>query len=625
MPTSDHITHLKSLVQQEKEEDQRQYLEGLKSYSIPERRAKGICWHPLDIQETGYGLGDYPYIIVERTKGQGFPHRFNAGKTVSLFSSSAESEGEDLHGTVHFVDKDRMRVNFYVHELPDWLDLGKLGLNLHFDERSYREMERALDKLEKAKNDRLEELFDTITGKQKARFVPLSHRLEIPALNASQNKAVNQCLEAEDIAVVHGPPGTGKTTTLVETIKQLSKREKQILVCAPSNTATDLLTEKLADEGLNVIRIGNPAKVDEELISHTLEGQLANSPANKEVKKLKKQATEYRRMAGQYKRKFGKEEREQRRLLYREARAVAQQAIDLEDQFIDGALNNAQVVTATLVGSVSRYLVDREFQTVVIDESAQALEPATWIPITKANKVILAGDPFQLPPTVKNPKAQKDGLEITLMERIIKQQRQDDCTTLLDTQYRMNKDIMGYSNQVFYDNQLKADASVQDILLDDSQTALEFIDTAGCGFEEVEGQEAKSLSNPEEANILFKHFELLKPFCNGHSVGIISPYKAQVIGLKELFKEENVDVNTVDSFQGQERDVIYISMVRSNEDCIIGFLSDYRRMNVAMTRAKKKLVIIGDSATLGSHSFYADFLAYCEEKNAYRSAWEFMA
>jgi ATP-dependent RNA/DNA helicase IGHMBP2 len=631
MPKSiDHLTHLQELIGIEMEDDLAQYQSFMKESSLKERVQKGISWYPLNIKETGYGLGDYPFMIVERTQLTGAPHRLSAGKVVSFFTEQYDDEKE-VRGVVHYVDRNEMKIILYDNELPEWYDDGKVGINLLFDMHTYKEMQLAVQKVMEAKDTRLSELREVFLGDKTPETEPLSHPIEIPTLNTSQNEAVNLMLEAKDIAIIHGPPGTGKTTTIVQGVKQLAKTEKNILVCAPSNAATDLLTEKLAEAGLTVVRLGNISRVDESLLQHTLDAQIAGHPESSNIKRIKRQANEYRRMAGKYKRNFGKEERDQRKLLYREARDLSKEVRRMEDQLIDQLIRAANVVTCTLVGSNGRHLQHQKFDTCVIDEAAQALEPATWIPISKSNKVILAGDPFQLPPTVRSDRAQRLGLGKTLMENSLSK---TDAVTLLKVQYRMHEAIMGFSNQRFYGNALQADSSVAShALATELNLAIEFIDTAGCGFEEVRNDDTRSLHNPEEFAVLQKHLEELVVSFGGAeqpSIGIISPYKEQVIKMREqlhplpaYLEGLAVSVNTIDAFQGQERDVIYISMVRSNDQGTIGFLSDYRRMNVAMTRARKKLVIIGDSGTLGGNEFYSQFLEYVEGLEAYRSAWEY--
>ncbi|MGI4021797.1 MAG: AAA domain-containing protein, partial [Janthinobacterium lividum] len=440
---------------------------------------------------------------------------------------------------------------------------------------------------------------------------------------------------ARELAIVHGPPGTGKTTTLVQAIKALfQQNNRQILVVAPSNTAVDLLTEKLADEGLNVLRVGNPARVSERLAATTLDSKMAVHSGMKEIKKLKKQAAEYKNMAHKYKRNFGRAEQEQRKALFNEAHKIIKEVGKTEQFMMDEILAKAEIITATLVGANHYTVRNLKFDVVVIDEAGQALEPACWIPILKAQKVVLAGDHHQLPPTIKSAEAARNGLNNTLLEKCAV--RHPEAVVLLEEQYRMHETIMGYSSGVFYQQQLKAHASVAQHLLFEQDLPLLFVDTAGCGFNEK--AEGTSTANPEEAAFLIKHLTQFVAELEAHydvenfpTIGIISPYKQQIIVLKEALVSadlqkytEKISVNTIDSFQGQERDIIYISLTRSNNHNEIGFLSDIRRMNVALTRARKKLVVIGDSSTLSKLPFYADFITYAEQKNAYQSAWEYV-
>lgn len=614
----------------EKKEDFDQFKAHVQSLSLEEKRKQGYTWNPLEVLSSGYTFGERAFIIVQRNKALDQPHSFRSGKTVNFYTNQAGVNKPERIGVINFVDKNKMKIILNAKDLPDWLGLGMLGVDLLFDERTYLEMERAVKEVIEAKGNRLAELRNIFLGKSENRFLPLAPSIiNIPSLNTSQNDAVNQIVNSLDIAIIHGPPGTGKTTTLVQAIKLLSKKEMNILVTAPSNTAVDLLTERIANEGLQVVRIGNISRVDENLINHTLDAQLANHPDSKNIKKVKIQSAELRRTARKFKRKFGHEERNERRKLLREAKELSSWANHLEDRLIDQILSSANVITATLVGSSNNILKNVKFQTTIIDEAAQALEPASWIPIVKASKVVLAGDPLQLPPTIKSYKARSAGLDKTLIEKSIERLP---VISLLKTQYRMNDTIMGFSNQHFYENVLLSDISNANISIENTPP-LVFIDTAGCGFEEIVNPNFQSKYNPGEYNILVEHLlQLIDLFekDNQPSISIISPYREQVIHIKqqisedEILKEYKIRVDTIDGFQGQESDVIYISLVRSNSKGEIGFLKDYRRMNVAMTRAKKKLVIIGDSATIGGDDFYTAFLDYCDKKGKYQSAWEYM-
>lgn len=632
MTTQEELKQLLDVLQQEKEEEIAQFEALLKQQTLAQRVKKGACWYPLQVISSGWGLGEHPYIVVERTKGIDKPHKFRAGQVVSVFSEKFTDDNLELKGVVYYLKKNTMKIIFYGTELPRWVMAGKIGVQLNFDERSYQEMERAVEKVMAAKGDRLAELRQVLLGKVAPSFDTNHHFYQIPHLNNSQNKAVQDILAARDVAVVHGPPGTGKTTTIVAAVQQLVKSTSPILVCAPSNAATDLLTEKLAEKQLNVVRIGNVSRVDETLLQHTMEGILQQLPEMQEVKKLKIESAKMKRNAGKYKRNFGQEQRTERRDAYREARELMDQARMLEDYIIDKTLKEADVICCTLVGTMNRYIEKMSFEVVIIDEAAQALEPAAWIPICKANKVVFAGDPFQLPPTVKSRKAAQNGLAKTLLEKCVER---FDEVNLLDTQYRMHHTIMGFSNQEFYGNQLRADESVADwqLFMTDGTPSppMEFIDTAGCGFEEKRNEESLSYYNPEEYFVLRQHLDhqLVVLGDQKVSIGIISPYREQVISIQDAiekdfdhFPDADIAVDTIDAFQGQERDIIYISMVRSNDKGEIGFLKDTRRMNVAMTRAKKKLIIVGDSATLAGFKFYDHFLDYTEEHGAYVSAWE---
>ena len=620
MDAIDELGKLASTLRLEQKEDYALHDAWLRQSAITERKRNGITWFPLRIVETGYGIGSYPFIVVERNPGDRLDHKFQSAAPVSLFSAADGNNDSLLNGTVGYVDDQRMKISFFVDELPDWMDDGKLGVNLLFDTRTYDEMFKALNQLINVEKGTLKHLRDVLLGYKPALVKSFSGNTS-SRLNDSQNEALKSICSAEDVAIVHGPPGTGKTTTLVESIREVLRSEKQIMVCAPSNAATDHLARCLADHELRVVRIGNLAKVETDNTALTLDVLLQQEKDFKQIKELKRRALDLRKMGGKYKRSFGREEAEQRKLIFQEARNLSKEARELESYLIQKVLDEAQVIACTLIGSASDYLAGRRFSTVVIDEAGQGIEPAVWVPVLKADRVVMAGDPFQLPPTVKSQEAARNGLTETLLEKAIKRIGN---ASLLKIQYRMHTSIMEFSNRKFYENQLTAAPAVAFRLLGQS-IPVEFIDTAGCGFEEEAGDSGDSRCNPEEVSLLRKHFDQLKQENQGNwSAAIISPYRAQVELLqKEFATAPGVSVNTIDSFQGQERDVVYISLVRSNDKSEIGFLRDYRRMNVAMTRARMKLVMIGDSATLGNDKFFAELLEYVESIAGYRSAWEF--
>ena len=640
MSSIDRLKKIKELLLIEREEDYTQYREQFLRASIEERKKNGATWFPIQILANELGYADYVHLEIERHNHLDMPHQFSAGKNVTLFSNKQSDEVQELTGTIKQSGKNKMKLIMHTDELPDWCYDGKLGVNIQFDDNSYIEMQKALDEVIGAKHNRVAELREIMEGNELPTFEKIDDSIVIPQLNFSQNRAVRHILSANDIAVVHGPPGTGKTTTIVQAIRLVLQTEKQVLVCAPTNTAVDLLTEKLIEQGINVLRVGHPARVSEDLLKSTIDGQIQTHENYKDIKSLRRNAEEYFKMASKYKRAMGKDDYKQRTLYYTEARNCIKESRLLEDYIVNSLFENAQVICCTPVTSNNKALVKKRFNTLFFDEASQALEAISWIPLLKCNRVIFSGDHFQLPPVVKSIKAKQEGLDKTMLDRCTKI---DTISTLLNRQYRMHQHIMQFSNAYFYNNELEADATVKDTLLslnediDILHIPVELIDTAGCSFDEIQNPETLSLSNKGEADLVFKHLELLLQQYQyaGETtkldIGIISPYKEQ----RELLKESlltfdysnylvnELDVKTIDGFQGEERDVIYISLVRSNPNSEIGFLSDIRRMNVALTRAKKKLVVIMDTATIGNHPFYKSFIEYCEKNNFYKSAWDY--
>lgn len=625
------------LLHKEKEYDLMQYRQKILQASLKDKKNEGVCWYPVVVSRSYYGTGEKLIWELERTTDKNAPHAFQSGNLVRIFSNAAFHDGkEEVTGVINYLKKnDLMVITLNSDDVPDWAHSGKLGIDLLFDEASYREMEKAQKRIAAVEEGRQLELKEILYGGQKAAFnkaIPVND----PELNESQNIALNNILSANDVAVIHGPPGTGKTTTLVKAIVHTLKTEKQVLVCAPSNAAVDLLVEKLDQAGISVVRIGHPARVEESILSKTVDAQISQSPHYRDIKHLRKKAEEFRRLAGKYKRNFGKAERQQRKLLYQEASRYLNDADMLEHIILASLFSERQVIACTLVGSANQFLKGKTFSTVFIDEAAQALEPACWIPILKSERVVMAGDHHQLPPTIKCPEAARQGLSKTLFAKCMENQQVD---KLLQTQYRMHEKIMGFSSAYFYENHLRADNSVADKLLVENEEPLLYIDTAGCGYHEQLNKESKSLENKEEAELLLKHLwlylekiSLERIMAENIQTGVISPYRAQASFLREqVIADLNwrpylpyLTIDTVDAFQGRERDVMYISMVRSNTTGEIGFLKDIRRMNVAMTRARMKLVMIGDSATLGNFPFYQQFLDYIHEIEAYKSAFELM-
>ncbi|WP_372369021.1 AAA domain-containing protein [Candidatus Uabimicrobium sp. HlEnr_7] len=625
------LQQLKKLIQMERLEDQKIFTQMVLDTPIEEKKARGVTCYPIVINKEYLGLGGK--LVLEISSQPKTNHLFTSGAVISLFAEKGRGKKNPFIGAiVASVENNNIVICLHEDELPEWADSSSLGIDLGNDEKTFIQMEEAIDKVISAKNCRLQELRDAIFGVSSPKFYTKNNTINLDHLNVSQKEAVDKTLYAQDIAIIHGPPGTGKTTTLIASICETLKTENQVLVCAPSNAAVDLLTVKLIECDVDVIRLGHPARIQPHILESTLDAKILKHRDHKILKKWRKEVLDLRAQALKFHKHFDRQKRQERKEKFQESRLLLKEIERLEKAMCNDVLHKSQAIICTLTVANSKILQNIEFPVVFIDEAAQALEGACWIPITKARKVVMAGDHCQLPPTVKSRQASKEGLGVSLMEKCAQRQ---EIATLLKVQYRMHQQIMDYSNRVFYDNKLEADLSVKERSLGKKISVVDFVDTAGCGFEEECNQKNKSRYNPGEAKVLFQHFNRLLTEIDYHelSVGIISPYKEQVLYLRDRLLEQvkirdsigsRLSINTIDSFQGQERDIIYISLVRSNNNGEIGFLKDIRRMNVAMTRAKKKLVVIGDSATISSESFYCDFLEYIEEIESYTSAWEFM-
>ncbi len=578
---------------------------------------RGDAWYPLRIGKRYYNSMNQLAIEVFRTADDDIEHNFEFGRPVMFFTM----DGTSVHywsftGTVSYVDGDRMVVT-----VPDSAPLLELqssdvpvGCQLSFDETSYRMMFDALDRVMKARGNRLAYLRDLFYSHQKAQrftFAPM----KFPWLNPTQERAVNEVLWAKDVAVVHGPPGTGKTTTLVEAINETLMREGQVLVCAQSNMAVDWICEKLVDRGINVLRIGNPTRVNDKMLGFTYERKFEGHPDYPQLWAIRKAIRQLRSS-----RKHGSESYHQK------LERLKARATELEIRINSELFGEARVIASTLVGSNSRIMEGQKFGTLFIDEAAQALEAACWIPIKRCTRVIFAGDHCQLPPTVKSIAALKAGLGKTLMERIV--ENKPEVVTLLKVQYRMNDEIMRFSSDWFYHGEVVSAPQVKYRGILDYDIPMMWIDTKDeDNNRETFVGESYGRINKDEAELTLASLEQYftkigkqRVLDEEIDVGIISPYRAQVQYLRRLIKKREffkpyrrlISVNTVDGFQGQERDVVLISLVRANEEGQIGFLRDLRRMNVAITRARMKLIIIGDSSTLCRHPFYEKLYDYVQ-------------
>ena len=584
---------------------------------------RGDAWWPVRMGRSFYNSLNQLCVEVFRTSDEEIEHSFEYGRPVVFFRG--ESGGTGLRyfpftGAVSYVEGDRMVVS--VPDTAPLIDLQsseqQVGVQLSFDETSYKTMFDALDRVMRAKG-RLGYLRDLFYSRQKAAtytFQPM----HFPYLNKTQEEAVNRVLWAKDVAVVHGPPGTGKTTTLVEAINEVLRREPQVLVCAQSNMAVDWISEKLVDRGIPVLRIGNPTRVNDKMLSFTYERRFESHPDYELLWAIRKAIRDLRAH-----RKRGDEK------FHQKLERLKERAIELELRINAQLFGEARVIACTLVGSANRLLDGQKFGTLFIDEAAQALEAASWIPIRRVGRVILAGDHCQLPPTVKSIAALKAGLGKTLMERIV--ENKPETVTLLRTQYRMNEEIMRFSSDWFYGNQVESAPEVKFRSILDLDLAMTWVDTSqfdlpetsDVSFKEEFVGEGFGRVNKAEAELtllaLEQYFERIgktRILNDRLDVGIISPYRAQVQYLRSLVKKREyfkpfrslITVNTVDGFQGQERDIILVSLVRSNDEGQIGFLRDLRRMNVAITRARMKLIILGDVKTMGRHPFYRKLYEY---------------
>ena len=613
-----HLQRQQLLLRMEYEYEKAEFQRQTETMGVERKVKRGLCWWPVTVGRNYYNSLNQLVLEVTRTEDTDIEHAFEFGRPVAFFRRSADGKITyfPFQGTVSYADETRMVVVMPgMNAILDVQGAEAVGVQLYFDETSYRTMFEALADVLRAKGNRLAELRDILLSTQKAGQREL-YPVRFPWLNPTQESAVNKVLCARDVAIVHGPPGTGKTTTLVEAIYETLHREPQVLVCAQSNTAVDWISEKLVDRGVSVLRIGNPSRVNDKMLSFTYERRFESHPAYTELWALRK---ELRALQGRA-RKGSFEEREGVRSRISRLR---ERATALEIQINADLFDSAHVIASTLVSSNHRLMHGRHFGTLFIDEAAQALEAACWIAIRRADRVVLAGDHCQLPPTIKCVDAARGGLEQTLMERVAK--GKPEAVSLLRIQYRMHEDIMRFPSQWFYHGLLEAAPEVRHRGILDLDTPIDWIDTTGRDFKEQFVGETFGRINRDEADLLLQELEAYIRRIGGQRIlderidfGIISPYKAQVQYLRARIRgnaalrpyRDLMTVNTVDGFQGQERDVIFISLVRANEDGQIGFLGDLRRMNVAITRARMKLVILGEAETLGRHPFYRELLTY---------------
>ncbi len=607
--------HVKRLLQcielEEKEQSERYKLD--QSHTLKQLKSEGLALHPIIVIRKNFGYADYPEISFKLA----FPpeaNMFRDGAAIECFITGEEP----VKGVLISLDGKNGEFRLFAPDFPDWIEDDGVGIKLAPDTRTTSIMKKVLNDLEL--NKLLFRLFEKLHDE--------NNKIELPELqtrdpleqisfadqklNPSQQQAVKAVAEGSPMIVIHGPPGTGKTTTLVEAILQLVKAGEKILVSAPSNTAVDNISKGLIARGIKLLRVGNTSKVDETIFAHTPEGRLSNSKQQKEIKQLKIRAEEFRKMALKYKRSFGKAERDQRKLLFAEVKNIRQEIRKLQIYNEEKLFQEAEVIAGTPIGIYDIKQDKLHFHTLVIDEAGQCIEPLAWCIFPFAEKIVLAGDHWQLPPTVLSNEAARLGFNRSILETAIENISD---VYLLNTQYRMRPAIAGFSSDYFYNSLL---LTAEHLI--NTGVHITFIDTAGSGYYEKHGPDGMSLQNEGELEIVQKLITENK-FDPAHTA-FISPYSGQVSAAKEILPKE-IRISTIDSFQGQEKQIIILSLVRSNDENEIGFLKDYRRMNVAITRAKEELFVIGDSATIGGDMFYNKFLAYVEKNGNYRTVWEF--
>ena len=644
------LARQKELLLKEYEFEKEQFQRQTQNMGVQKKVRRGMCWYPLSVGRSYYNSLDQLVVEVSRTADTDVEHLFEPGKPVCFFQEDASGMLSYMKfvAQVSFVEENRMVIVLpSAQALTQLSNADRLGVQLYLDEYTYRLIFQALDTVISAKDNRLAQLRDichTSAPASQFSFEPV----RFPWLNASQEKAADLVLRAKDVAVVHGPPGTGKTTTLVEAIYETLRREVQVLVCAQSNMAVDWISEKLSERGVNILRIGNPTRVTDRMLNDTYERRFERHPLYDQLWGIRRNIRQL------YDSREGNRENRHQKIA-----RLKERAAELEYTINESLFSDARVIACTLTGSAHPLLTGRRFGTLFIDEAAQALEASCWIAIQKADRVILAGDHRQLPPTIKSPAALSGGLDKTLMQTICENKPR--CVSMLNVQYRMCDEIMQFPNREFYDGLLHSDPSVKYRGILDWDTAIEWVES------DLETENGKRKTENEDLTPKSNSFHLSDftfPFSSGETlasdglsrinpveaelalqtlhnyierigrdrilherldIGIISPYKGQVQLLRRMLRRDSywkplrhlISINTVDGFQGQERDIILISMVRNNEQGQVGFLSDLRRMNVAITRARMKLIIIGHSPTLCRHPFYKRLKYYIDNITEY--------
>ncbi|WCL48451.1 AAA domain-containing protein [Leptospira sp. GIMC2001] len=620
----EEIQDLIEIYRAECEAERQDYLTKMQSQSIADRIKLGVSLYPLEIEEVFFFVGDSWKMILKSKNPIQKYNSFSAGTPISVFK-----ESENQLGVISSIQDNKVTI-IIDSDIPEWMEEGNVGIDIFYSEKTYKEGEKALSRLLEDKPDRIKkrrEILGYIDTKPS--FSKWKNAYSIPEnFNPSQIKAIQSICTTDDYLVVQGPPGTGKTSVLVAAINELVLAGQKVLISAPTNAALDLILEKAIALGMNPLRLGQTSRVSDKLLPYSMDASIENHPITKQISKYKKQADNLHRKATRFHRNFSKAHADERREAWREFNGIRETIRNTERQIENELIRTRNPILATTVAASHRSLHKATFDICILDEATQSLEPLAWIPILRANRVVLAGDENQLPPTVFTNDSK---LLNTLFIKTIQNFKGTDRLVFLDTQYRMEEEILSFSNHEFYEGKVATHESVHvrnKIFTGLFASSLVYIDTAGTGFEEEKSEESESTRNPGEAeftiNIAKKISEELE--IDTQKIGIIAPYKEQIFCLNEKAQAANFqcDISTVDSFQGRERDVIILSLTRSNDESEIGFLKDYRRMNVSLTRARRLLVVIGDSSTLSTDSFYNRFIDHAKVHGDYHSAYEFI-
>jgi ATP-dependent RNA/DNA helicase IGHMBP2 len=629
----EYFSYIRKLITTEENFEKEEYWEELNKSSKKVKRNAGILWSSVYLDDVIFSDSNNITLIIKR-KPDLIKPSIQPGQNVKLYRDS-DMNTQEILGVVKNISHNDATIVIKGDDLPNWMEDGSFVLEKTFSDITYKAMFYAIDTFEKNESKIILKYKQKIFDTPETVKTTIDDSETFNFLNSSQSVVVKNILKSNDFYIVHGPPGTGKTTVIIESVNELVNLGEKILLSASSNLAVDLLTEKTVEKKINVLRIGNPVRVSENILHTTLDYKIKNHDYYKEIKKYKKQADDLIKKARSFKRNFGKQEYQDRRDKLREAKELYKLCKKTEDIIIEDILDKTNVVASTLTSLYTSKIIKKcKFDSIFVDEASQALEPLCYLAIIlqPSKRIIFVGDPNQLPPTIYSKK--NNGLKFTFLEKLLFKFRDNPIQSgFLNIQYRMNDQILGFPNQEFYNNLLISDFSNKNHSIGtdkiDSKVHIIFIDTVGADFTETRADNDQSIYNEQEGILLFKIFSNFYSKDNNLSFGILSPYKAQVNFLEELFSKNesllrSIEINTIDSFQGREKDCILISLTRSNDSSEIGFLSDLKRMNVAMTRAKKELVIIGNSETLASNNFFSKLIEYINNLGGYHSVWEYL-